>query len=147
MRNLKILLVILLMISCSEKGQKITLYTNNINGLTEKAKVQINGFEVGSVKKFTLKKNLVLVDIFVREDFDIPSDSKFIESIGLLNNSNIDINLGKLNSFIKSGDTVELLSQKTLSFKKVDTISKIISGAIKDIVNVIEKDSINGIKK
>lgn len=94
--------------SCSGNDDKsVVLIFEHGNGLFEGELVTLNGFDVGQVESIELSpKYQVCAKVSLRNDIDIPSDSKFIFDNKSLLSSQLEIIPGESEKLIQNNDTI-----------------------------------------
>jgi ABC-type transporter Mla subunit MlaD len=109
-------IVIGLVSSCSNNEKTLYLKADNVNGLTNKADVTINGFVIGQVKKINLQKSgQLIIELDLNKESEIPSDSRFkIEHSDMFGAKGISISLGQSNTYISVNDTITVTNEETL---------------------------------
>jgi phospholipid/cholesterol/gamma-HCH transport system substrate-binding protein len=89
-----------------------------VNGLVAANPVSIKGLKVGQVKKLYFSKKdpgKIIVELVIENDYPIPKNSVAkIVSTGLIGSKEIEISLGDLKQLLKSGDTLQALTEATL---------------------------------
>lgn len=82
MKTLNVLIWIIIIVSltfCSKpETQNINVEFYKVDGLQVKDKVLIKGVEVGEVSNISLHRDMVLVNLIIDDQINIPLDSKFI---------------------------------------------------------------------
>lgn len=96
------------------KGQLHTTTTYymlspNVEGLAESSHVKIDGFKVGFVRSmdYDYKNSQVVIELNIDPDLNIPVDSRAMISSGLLNASDVVLQIGQSSQMLKSGDTLQ----------------------------------------
>ncbi len=90
--------------------KKIYAVFSDLGSLDKSNAVKINGLSIGNVFNFKEKdKNVsaIIVEIHLTRDINIPINSVAYISTGLLGGSNITIEKGDANEYLKDGDTIE----------------------------------------
>ncbi len=92
-----------------KKSSKIYAVFSNLGGLSKSNEVKVNGYVIGNVYGLDKKdKNLneIIAIINLKEDVNIPRDSKAIITSPLVGSWYINIEKGKDSVFLKPGDTL-----------------------------------------
>ncbi|MCX2743365.1 MCE family protein [Mangrovivirga sp. M17] len=115
-----------LFFSCIHDEKAIYLKAEKIKGITTKANVTLNGFEIGQVDEISLNKHgKFLIKLRFDKQPEIPIDSKFlIENRNLLGLKGISVQLGEENETIEIGDTIELKEEPHL-FQSDSILNKV----------------------
>ena len=89
-----------------------------VNGLVAANPVSIKGLKVGQVRKLYFSKKdpgKIVVELVIENDYPIPKNSVAkIVSTGLIGSKEIEISLGDSKLVLKSGDTLQALTEATL---------------------------------
>ncbi|PIU83558.1 MAG: hypothetical protein COS68_03390, partial [Elusimicrobia bacterium CG06_land_8_20_14_3_00_38_11] len=91
-----------------EKGYKINILFNDIQGLLKQAKVQVAGVNIGYVKDITLEGGKAKVMVWLDRDVKIYKDAGvYIFSSGIIGVKFIQLTSGNAASeLLKDGDTI-----------------------------------------
>ena len=137
-----LLIITRLVSSCSKNEKSVFLIADNVEGLTTKADVSINGFEIGQVKEIKLDKNgKVIIELGLHKEIKIPTDSKFeIENRGLLGTKGISISLGKSKTYFSLNDTITVTNEETLLLS--DSLKTKVQDFFENIIGSKQRDSI-----
>jgi ABC-type transporter Mla subunit MlaD len=137
-----ILIVAGLVSSCSNNENVVYLKADNIDGLTIKSDVTINGFLIGQVKEINLDKNgQIIIELNLNKKTDIPTDSKFkIQHQGLLGTNEISISLGKNKTYISVNDTITVTNEETLL--QSDSLKTKVQDIFENLTGSKQRDSI-----
>ncbi len=90
--------------------KKIYAVFSDLGSLDKSNAVKINGLSIGNVFNFKEKdKNVsaIIVEIHLTRDINIPKNSVAYISTGLIGGSNITIEKGDANEYLKDGDIIE----------------------------------------
>jgi phospholipid/cholesterol/gamma-HCH transport system substrate-binding protein len=113
----------------AEKGYTITAHFKNTAGLDNKSPVQVAGVEIGRVNKITLDKNVAKAAMTIKNDVQIPVDSKIaIKSFGILGDKYLEIIVGNATTYLKDGDELG----NVVSYADYDEIFQNVSIAAKN---------------
>lgn len=89
------------------KEYRLTLFYNNVNGLTEGSPITIAGLNIGKVQDMRLAGNVIAVGIAVDNKVNISVDSKaFIKSATIMGGKQIALVPGTSPNILKDGDTL-----------------------------------------
>ena len=138
-----LLIITRLVSSCSKNEMSVFLKADNVEGLTTKTDVSINGFEIGQVKEIKLdKKNgQVIIELDLLKEIEIPTDSKFeIENRGLLGTKGISVSLGKSKTYFSFNDTITVTNEETLLLS--DSMKTKVQDFFENIIGSKQRDSI-----
>jgi ABC-type transporter Mla subunit MlaD len=137
-----ILLLTSILSSCSDNQQIYFLKANNVDGLSTKSNITLNGFVIGQISKITIKQNgQFILEIKIDKKIKIPTDSKIkIKHQDLLGTKGISIDLGQNKNIVSEYDTINLTKPETLL--KSDSLEIDIQDYLKNITGVKQKDSI-----
>ena len=101
-----------------EKSRTFYGVYHKVNGLEKSNPIVLNGFKVGQVKNIEIIQDgsgNLLVTISVREDFDIPKDTRaLLKSADLLGSMEIQLVLGNSTVLAQTGDTLSPRIEKDL---------------------------------
>ncbi len=101
-----------------EKARTFYGVYHKVNGLEKSNPIVLNGFKVGQVKNIEIIQDgsgNLLVTISVREEFDIPKDTRaLLKSADLLGSMEIQLVLGNSSVLAESGDTLSPSIEKDL---------------------------------
>jgi phospholipid/cholesterol/gamma-HCH transport system substrate-binding protein len=90
-----------------------------VNGLVAANPVSIKGMKVGQVKKLYFSEKdhrKIVVELIIENDYPIPRNSVAkIVSTGLIGSKEIEIALGDSKEVLEDGDTLQALTEATLS--------------------------------
>ncbi len=132
---------------------------DRVNGLVAANPVTIRGMNVGQVKKmyFSKKKaGKIIVELIITQDYPIPKNSVAkIFSSGLISSKEVEIVLGDSREILQDGDTLQALTESSLSdevskqliplkekaeslISSIDTVATI----IKDVLNKKTRDNL-----
>lgn len=94
--------------SCSGNDVKnVVLIFEHGNGLFEGELITLNGFDVGKVESIELSPQYeVCATVLLKNDINIPSDSKFVLDNKSLLSSQLEIIPGKSEKLIQNNDTI-----------------------------------------
>jgi phospholipid/cholesterol/gamma-HCH transport system substrate-binding protein len=134
---------------------------DNVQGLTPSSYVQIQGFNVGAVKKISLSKDhpgKILVEMTIDEDIAIPIDSKVkIVSLDLLGGKAVSVVLGQSATMAKNNQmmageielgTIEALgSSVTPAIDNANKILLTLDTTVHSINNVLDVNTQNNLKQ
>ncbi len=139
-------IITFLHLSCGEwNAYKLYLIFDNVDGLTTKSEIKINGFTVGSIDKIELYKTKVLVGVTINRSITIPKHSVFeLQNADLLGNKIINIKLDNSTAKYYNNDTIEGKVQS--NFFMDSTIAKILQPITDTIANAI-RDISKGVRK
>jgi phospholipid/cholesterol/gamma-HCH transport system substrate-binding protein len=149
-------------LSLFEKGRHIKVVFGFASGLREAAPVRLAGVEVGLVKKLQVfvddqdsKKTKVRVNIWIKDDIDIPADSKVtINQLGILGEKYLEIIPGNAADAIK--DESVIVGQDPVPIEKITegvavlmvklqtTVDKINNGILTDQNEKSLSDALEG---
>lgn len=137
-----ILIITALISSCAKSKKTVYLKAENVDGLTNKAAVTVNGFVIGKVVEIDLDKSgHILLKLYLDENPEIPSDSKFIiENRDLLGMKGISISLGKSKTNISANDTVITTPAKTAL--QSDSLTTKVQDLFKNLTGATQRDSV-----
>lgn len=89
------------------KEYRLTIYYDNVNGLTEGSPITIAGLTIGKVEDLRLSGSVIAVDVAIQKNVHISKDSKaFIKSASIMGGKQIAITPGVLNEVLQPGDTL-----------------------------------------
>ncbi len=89
------------------KDYRLTLFYNNVNGLTEGSPITIAGLNIGKVQDMRLAGNVIAVGISIDNTVNIAADSKaFIKSASIMGGKQIAITPGISPEILRDGDTL-----------------------------------------
>jgi phospholipid/cholesterol/gamma-HCH transport system substrate-binding protein len=134
---------------------------DNVQGLTPSSYVQIQGFNVGAVKKISLSKDhpgKILVEMTIDEDIAIPIDSKVkIVSLDLLGGKAVSVVLGQSSTMAKNNQmmageielgTIESLgSSVTPAIDNANKILLTLDTTVHSINNILDAGTQNNLKQ
>ncbi len=134
---------------------------DNVQGLTPSSYVQIQGLNVGAVKKISLSKEhpgKILVEMTIDEDIAIPVDSKVkIVSLDLLGGKAVTIVLGRSATMAKNNQmmageielgTIEALgSSVTPAIDNANKILLTLDTTVHSINNILDAGTQNNLKQ
>jgi hypothetical protein len=137
---LVILFVLLSFCSCTNRGNKLYVVFNRVDGLTEGSMVSMNGMNAGTVKSLNIYNNKVIALLEINPLFKVPDKSQFFADNNQLSNSKVIIEIIDSNNYLKNGDTVTgifrehkfldgFLSDSTIKIKIKKSLDKIIEVA------------------
>lgn len=108
------------MVSCSDNRMTLVLNAEKVDGLMPKERIKYNGFEIGEVSEFFIEEdNTITVLCKIKEEIQIPSDSKFnIVDADLFGRKEIEVTFGKSETYFISGDKGTLVIEE----KKIDAL-------------------------
>ncbi|OGC06211.1 hypothetical protein A2V82_09555 [candidate division KSB1 bacterium RBG_16_48_16] len=90
-----------------KNGLEVTIYFNNVSGLTQGDAVKVSGVKVGRVKGIDLVRDRVAVRVWLDGKVPFARDSKaFIKSIGMIGEKYIDLMPGYAPEYLASKDTI-----------------------------------------
>lgn len=94
--------------SCSGNDEKnVVLIFEHGNGLFEGELITLNGFDVGKVESIELSPQYeVCATVLLKNDINIPSDSKFVLDNKSLLSSQLEIIPGESEKLIQNNDTI-----------------------------------------
>lgn len=116
---------------------------DDIQGLTKGNPVVIAGKEVGNVYKTDGGKDMrhIAVTINMKEDVNIPEDSYAIITKSLLGSVQLEIKLGNITDYKKSGDSIKAIVTGDLlddAMKKIDPVLYQVTNAVKTLETLIK---------
>jgi ABC-type transporter Mla subunit MlaD len=128
--------------SCSVNEMTVYLKAENVEGLTTKSNVTLNGFEIGQVNKIILDRNgQITIKLDLSKEIRFPTDSKFIiEKRDLFGTKQIAVRLGKNNEIISNEDTLIATNEKTIVMS--DTLTTKVREVLESLTGKKQKDSI-----
>lgn len=89
------------------KEYHLTIYYDNVNGLTDGSPITIAGLTIGKVDDLRLSGSVIAVDVSIQKDVRISKDSKaFIKSSSIMGGKQIAITPGVLTETLQPGDTL-----------------------------------------
>jgi len=92
---------------------------DRVNGLVAANPVTIKGMSVGQVKKMYFSKKdvgKIVVELIITQDYPIPKNSVAkIFSSGLISSKEVEIVLGDSKEVLKDGDTLQALTESSLT--------------------------------
>ncbi len=89
------------------KDYRLTLFYENVNGLTEGSPITIAGLNIGKVQDMRLAGNIIAVGVSIDNTVNISKDSKaFIKSASIMGGKQIAIAPGISPEILKDGDTL-----------------------------------------
>jgi hypothetical protein len=121
MKNWPFCLILPFLISCNQSNIYQVSF-ENVDGLTSKAFVEINGFPFGKVKDMQLQDNqTILVQVELPKDIKFPSDSKFqMRSRDAFGSKKIVISIGKSSTYLQTDKVIQGIIVKPDSTKNED---------------------------
>ena len=149
-------------LSIFEKGRHIQVVFGFASGLREAAPVRLAGVEVGLVKKLQVfvdrndgGKTKVRVNVWIKDDIDIPADSKItINQLGILGEKYLEIIPGNSTDSIKDDSVVvghdpvpiEKIAEQvdTLMIKLETTVDSVNNGILTDKNKKSLEDALEG---
>ena len=89
------------------QNYSLTIYYNNVNGLTEGSPITIAGLKIGKVQDMRLAGNTIAVGVAIDRNVYISKDSKaFIKSSSIMGGKQIAIAPGTSSEVLQNGDTL-----------------------------------------
>lgn len=89
------------------KEYRLTLFYNNVNGLTEGSPLTIAGLNIGKVQDMRLAGNVIAVGVSIDNKVHIAKDSRaYIKSASIMGGKQIAITPGYSQEILKDGDTL-----------------------------------------
>jgi phospholipid/cholesterol/gamma-HCH transport system substrate-binding protein len=89
------------------KDYTLTIFYNNVNGLTQGSPITIAGLNIGKVEEMRLSGNVIAVDVAIQNKVRISKDSKaFIKSSSIMGGKQIAITPGVSPETVQDGDTL-----------------------------------------
>ncbi|MDD8018905.1 MAG: MlaD family protein [Bacteroidota bacterium] len=89
------------------RDYKLTIYYNNVNGLTKGSPLTIGGLIIGKVEDMRLAGNTIAVGVAIDKGVLISKDSKaFIKSSSIMGGKQIAFTPGMTNETLQNGDTL-----------------------------------------
>lgn len=142
MRLCPVLLLLLLLFSCTDRHCTIYLRTEQADGLTKRSVVSVKGFPIGQVRQIGLdEKGLLLIRLKLENEPALPADSKFrIEEQSFLGASGIAIDLGVQTTPLSDGDTISLAHLPKASM--ADSLSNALHNIFESLTGSKQRDSI-----
>ena len=120
----------------SDDGYEIRLKVHNVMGLEANSKVNANGLDIGYIKDMQLDHNMVLIKLYIFEQFKIPDDSVVkIKTKGMLSSLLVSIELGKSSNYLKDGDYLNNIQR----YKDVNEAANKVYQAAEDFTNLISR--------
>ncbi len=103
---------------------------NKVDGLVQGTEVRLSGVKIGIVNNMLLNKNKPQIEISIRKEINIPSDSSIsIQTDGLFGKKYLSIEPGGMDEYLKTGDDLSFTED---SIMIQDLLNKIIEiGEIK----------------
>ena len=137
-----ILLSLLLLVSCTNNGKTLIINADRVDGLTSKALITINGFEIGKVSNLSLAKDgTINIECKLDTEPNIPIDSKFsIEQPNPLVNKEITLELGTSDQFVQHGDTLKLFAKPLKN--NLDSLKTVVGDLFEHFTGAKKRDSI-----
>lgn len=117
---IRVILGLLLLSGCTT-DKKLYVILEDAQGFSEESQLLVNGYVLGSLDNMSLMSNgYVVSTVNLKEDFDLPKDSKFfIHHRTLLGDKDLEVNLGSSEIFLSDGDTVKaILDTNTSDLEK-----------------------------
>lgn len=131
--------------SVFEKGQNLEVIFGFANGLKKSSPVRFAGVDCGIVKDIKVffdrkdAKTKVKIDVWLRDDMDIPTDSRVtINQLGLLGEKYIEIVPGVAVEHLTSGSTI--MGQDPIAMEKISEMVSQLAAKIDKSV-----DGFNGV--
>ena len=124
-----IIFISCLFFGCSmNKGTKIYLVFDNVQGLSAKAHVQTRGMKIGRITNMSLLgSDKILVELTIDPQANIPRGSVFTLANGdFLGTKEIRVDFSEAKDFYKTNDTVKGTNEKSL-FDGLDLVSGVFS--------------------
>ncbi|HLR37596.1 MAG TPA: MlaD family protein [Chitinophagaceae bacterium] len=123
-----------------------TLYAvyDNIDGLAPSNPIILNGLQVGTVGSLNImdqQAGEILVELTIKKDIEIPSNSvAVIKSDGLLGGKGIKLQFGNANTYLQSEDTIRSavgsgIKEKLVS--KIDPITNQVNTTLANLDSVL----------
>ncbi|WP_420553488.1 MlaD family protein [Tenacibaculum aiptasiae] len=142
MKYYSIIAILIFLMSCTNKRTEIILNAENVDGLTTKANITLNGFEIGKVEDLNLtSEGTIDIKCKLKSDIKIPVDSKFtIESINLLGTKGIFVKLGESPENLKNGDNIKLSKIEPTNLE--DSLAIKVGDFLESITGKQKQDSI-----
>lgn len=89
------------------KDYTLTIFYDNVNGLTQGSPITIAGLNIGKVEEMRLAGNVIAVDVAIQNKVRISRDSKaYIKSSSIMGGKQIAITPGVSPEILKDGDTL-----------------------------------------
>jgi hypothetical protein len=122
--------------ACSDSKTTLFIKIEETLGLQEKAKVKMNGLEIGKLKKIYLDCDYkIIAEIIIDKGIDIPKDTKFrIYNEDILGTKSIELTPGIQKENFKNRDTVFELSSQNYP---LDSVAK-------NIIKFFQKEEVSG---
>lgn len=89
------------------KDYRLTIFYDNVNGLTEGSPITIAGLDIGKVEDMRLSGNFIVVGVAIENKVRIARDSKaYIKSSSIMGGKQIAITPGISSETLQDGDTL-----------------------------------------
>ncbi len=100
------------------EGYRIKAFVKDSTGLEVRSKVKMNGITIGWVETFAIQNNAIVLNLFIRNNFQIPDDSE-VELIQetLLGGRIVSIVRGKSKNYLTNGSSLNNFKEYA-SFEK-----------------------------
>lgn len=128
-----------------EKGKTMKVIFGFANGVKRSAPVRLAGVDVGNVKDIKVffdsveKKTKVQVDVWMKADTQVPSDSKvWVNQLGLLGEKYIEIIPGENQAKLLS-EGATLVGEDPISFEEISSMIGKLSIKLQDSVDGFNK--------
>jgi phospholipid/cholesterol/gamma-HCH transport system substrate-binding protein len=121
-----------ILIACYDSKTTLFLKINNTEGLREKAKVKMNGLQIGHIGKINLDNDYrIIAEIILDKGIMIPKDTKFsLYTEDIMGTKSIELTPGIKTEKFKNRDTIfELL----LPNVPLDSLAS-------NIINIVQKN-------
>jgi ABC-type transporter Mla subunit MlaD len=143
MRNYVTLFFLLILYACTqERSRKVYLLAETVQGLNESSAVTYRGYEIGKIRSIRIHKDVVLIELKLGDELEIPVNSKFkTRNVNFWGDKEIVVFLGKGNNSIKNGDTL-ILSEEVESHS-IDSFGVKLKDFLLEIIESVDKDSLS----
>ena len=99
---------------------------NKVDGLVQGTEVRLSGVSIGIVNNMLLNKNKPQIEISIRNEINIPSDSSIsIQTDGLFGKKYLSIEPGGMDEYLKTGDDLSFTEDSILIQDLLDKIIEI----------------------